>query len=137
MNKQRFDIHYLKVMFGYLGALIGTLLLLIGYAYYAPGTSSLYMQIAPLMVGALYTPFGYALLKNTHWVQSPHYRWASRFYHTGAALLVIDLGLIGIFEIALTYSVFVTLYLVIGSLLWLIGAAGLIQLHIKDEEHPD
>lgn len=128
MNKQRFDIHYLKVMFGYLGALVGTFLLLIGYAYYAPGTQSIYMQLAPLAVLLFYLPFGYALLMNTSWVSHPTYRWVSRFYHTGAALLVIDLGLSGIFEIALTYSLFVTVYLLVGLLLWVIGVIGLVVL---------
>lgn len=131
MNKQRYDIHYLKVMFGYLGALVGTLLLLIGYAYYAPGTYSIYMQLAPFVVLLFYLPFGYALIVNASWVSHSSYRWVSRSYHTGAALLVIDLGLIGIFEIALTYSLFVTLYLVIGVLLWIIGAIGLIILTRK------
>ncbi len=90
------------------------------YSLFSHGVTSPYMSylfLYPLVLGLL--PGAVCMkLKNS----MPHHFFATHFYHTGVAALLLSSMLRGIFEIAGTASVYQTVLFFIGVLAILCGA---------------
>lgn len=133
MTRHLYYIHFVRVAIGYAVAELATLLVLVGYAIFAPGTHALGLTLMPIVTAVAWLPFAYGLYHNVQWPHHRYYKVTTRSYHTGMAMLVISLGLSGVFEIALSQSPLLVMYWIISGIFLLVSVVFWILMRIDSQ----